>query len=250
VHQKCCGWNLNKPGEIRGPFIIIKAKLELYNNEKLTSQGCVVQFGFQNTDEKKEELTGEPDRWYGKCPFHKLNDTKLTYCRNRYLLPDILNKAKDENTASDIFNAKNSFSRAKTARKLAVDHSCRTGCCVACKKLNDSMKTEVVALKTSYNGVKSGNVIAKSDKNGRDNIKKVWCECCDLYFDEWTPKVVQFGNEMVSDVMAVNDEQHTQVSLLKESMKRQYLKSAEKKAENELMIKLIEETGNFDDDEE
>ena len=70
-----------------------------------------------------------------------------------------------------VFNAKNSFSRAKTARKLAVDHACRTGCCVACKKLNDSMKTEVVALKTSYNGVKSGNVIAQSDKNGCDNIK-------------------------------------------------------------------------------
>ena len=178
--------------------------MEFYDNEKLYSEGCIVQtfdrisdkIGdppqrvldmLRNTGTESDPVVesvsfegteDEPYGWYGKRPFHKLNDTKLLYCRNRYLLPDILTKAKDENTASHIFNAKNSFSCAKTGKKLALDHSCRTGCCVACKNLKDSMKTKVVAQKTSYNGVKSGNVIAvESDENGCDNITHIQCEC-------------------------------------------------------------------------
>lgn len=234
VHKECCGFNLNNPDEIRGPFIIIKAITECYTNDRLYSEGFWVQ-----TFDRISDISGDPSErmlsmleetdvcpllntedertvfgWYGKLPFHKLNDTKLMYCRNRYLLPNILTKAKDENTDTDIFNAKNSFSRAKTARKIASDHSCRTGCCVACEKLKDSMRTKVVALKTNYNGVKSGNakeVESESDSESDNTSKKlrkhIKCECCQNY-REWEPKVVQFGNEMRSDVVALTlDEQ-------------------------------------------
>jgi len=85
-----------------------------------------------------------------------LNDTKLMYCRNRYLLPDILAKARIEQTPAYIFNAKNSFSQTRSARNMSIEHGCRDEGCVACKKLQDSMKTQTEKLKNSYRDVKAG----------------------------------------------------------------------------------------------
>ena len=148
-YSECCGFHFNKMEKIRGPFILIKARMETLDRTKLL--------------DKSDLCTCEPcvDKnwvdWYGRCPFYNLNDTKLMYCRNRYLLRDILAKARSEQTPEHIFNAKNSFSQTRSARNMSIEHGCRDLNCVACKKLQDSMKTQTEKLKNSYRAVKTGD---------------------------------------------------------------------------------------------
>ena len=145
--------------------------------------------------------------WLGTCPFYKLNDTKLMYCRNRYLVPDILTKAHEEQTPGNVFNAKNSFSHAKSARDLSIDHGCRTEDCEACKRLQNSMKVKTKQLKTSYKDVKAGNVHKENgDTKAVQRISrckhgahKGWGTDCS---SRWATPAVKFENDCSFDVNA------------------------------------------------
>ena len=134
----CCGFGKKDLPEIRGPFILIKPTMKLQKSfvpeesYKFMAQGLYDENPeVQKKAKLLKDFIDSKEVWCGTCPYYKLNDTKRMYQRNRYLVPEALAKAENEQTSENVFEAKNCFNEMRSARNLSFDHGCRTENCVA-----------------------------------------------------------------------------------------------------------------------
>jgi len=154
----CCGFEKYSKPEIRGPFIMIKPTMQLRKRELREDQ-----------DHKEETV----EVWTGNAPFSKLNDTKLMYQRNRYLVPEILEKAKNKETPNHLLKAKTNYQETRSTRDLLEKYACRTGDCKPCSKTLEINTFFTETRKHGYEDVKAE--MKNHDGSGDDKVR---CTCC------------------------------------------------------------------------
>ena len=113
------------------------------------------------------------DVWTGDSPFYKLTDTKVMYQRNRYLVPEILSKAKTKETPNFLLKAKTKFQETKSTKDLIEKYACRTGDCKPCSNTLNMNKRFTEVRKSGYEDVKAE---AEND-DGSGDAKTRCCGC-------------------------------------------------------------------------
>jgi hypothetical protein len=190
----CCGFEKDNLPVIRGPFIMIKPTMQfrkMFKREflnQLTICACCRDKG--NQDPRFEAMDPNEDQkevWTGNAPFSKLNDTKLMYQRNRYLVPEILEKAKNKETPNYLLKAKTKYQETRSARDLIEKYACRTGDCVPCSK---SLQTNTFFAELQKDGYKDVKAEMKTDDGSGD--AKTRCMGCSRKVEGTSARMVPF----------------------------------------------------------